>query len=121
MQYLSKCWRLVASILLLPTICIVALFAMMLVQIMAMFRRLYRTALGFSYLSPLISVPILGVYALHPQRTFIRPMLIINIVLCLFVFPCLIVGYDWVLNKLTGGLVERSRYFKDSPIYRNNC
>jgi hypothetical protein len=47
-------------------------------------------------------------------------MLIVDVLSCVFVFPYLIVGYDWILNKLTGGWIERSRYFRDSPIYRKN-
>jgi hypothetical protein len=87
---------------------------------MILFRKPYLAVMGILYLSALVTIPLLGIYAVHPPYGFVRPMLIVDLLSCVFVFPYLIAGYDWILNKLTGGWIERSRYFRDSPIYRKN-
>lgn len=120
MKYLSTIKYILDTILLLPIIVLVTVLAMFLTIAMTVLRSAYHVVMGTLYISAIVTVPILAACAVHPQYSFIRPMLVVVILLCLFVFPCLIIGYDWILNKLTGGLVERSRYFKDSPIYRKN-
>ncbi len=108
------------NILLFPIIMTLTIAVMMLAMTMTVLRGLYHAIIGMLYLAALVSVPILGLCAVNPQYSFIRPMFVVDIALCLFVFPLLIIGYDWILNKLTGGWIERSRYFKDSPINWRN-
>lgn len=120
MKYLLSRKYIIVNTLLLPIITCLIILSMSLVAIMTVLRVAYQVVMGALYFAALINVPILAVCAVNPQNNYIRPMLVVDILLCLFVFPLLIFGYDWILNKLTGGFVERSRLFKDSPIYHKN-